>query len=336
MRFLVLLNESAGTLANAKVGDAPRRIAEGFRAAGVDADVRCVDPAILAEVAGGAATPDSGFDAVIGGGGDGTLNTIANALAGTAKPFGVLPLGTHNHFAKDMNVPLDLGDAVAALARAASRGAMSDIDVGEVNGRVFLNFSGIGLHPLVVRHRDAQRAARGRNKFVALFVALFRVLRRLPVMRVRIDGGGTSVRRITPSVVVCNNPHQMQVIGVETVSHPDRSMLNVYLARSTRWFGLAWLIVRALFRRLNTARNFEAIALRELAVSTRRRVERVSVDGEVVDMKTPLRYRVRRGGLKVIAPQADAPDCAGLAPEIPASERPAAEAAPNAHAEAAG
>jgi diacylglycerol kinase family enzyme len=318
MRFLVLLNESAGTLANAKVDDAPRRIADGFRAAGVDADVRSLDPATLAEVAGSAARPDSGFDAVVGGGGDGTLNTIANALAGTAKPFGVLPLGTHNHFAKDMNVPLDLGAAVAALARAAASGAVRDVDVGEVNGRIFLNFSGIGLHPLVVRHRDAQRAARGRHKFVALFVALFRVLRRLPVMRVRIDGGGRSIRRFTPSVVVCNNPHQMQVIGVETVSHPDRGMLNVYLARSTGWVGLAWLIVRGLFRRLNTARNFEAIALRELAVSTRRRVQRVSVDGEVVDMKTPLRYRVRRGGLKVIVPQADADAGAETPPEAPA------------------
>jgi diacylglycerol kinase family enzyme len=303
MRFLVLLNESAGTLAASRDQDVRGRIAEGFRAAGVDADVRSVEPARLSEVAGDAARPDSGFDAVIGGGGDGTLNTIAAALAGTGRTFGVLPLGTHNHFAKDMNVPLDLGDAVAALAR----GTVRDVDVGEVNGRVFLNFSGVGLHPLVVRHRDAQRAARGRKKFVALFVAVFRVLRRPPVMRVRIDGGGKNFRRITPSVVVCNNPHQMQVLGVETVSHPDRSMLNVYLARSTRWFGLAWLIVRALFRRLDTARNFEAIALSELAVSTRRRTERVSIDGEVVDMETPLRYRVRRGGLKVIVPEAAAP-----------------------------
>ena len=307
MRFLVLLNEAAGTLAASREEEDVRgRIAGGFRAAGAEADVRAADPQQLAQLARDAAAGGSGYDAVIGGGGDGTLNTIAAALAGTGRAFGVLPLGTHNHFAKDMNVPLDLDAAVAALARGSARGAVRDVDVAEVNGRVFLNFSGIGLHPLVVRHRDAQRAARGRHKFVALFLALLRVLRRPPVMRVRIDGGGRSVRRITPSVVVCNNLHQMQVIGVATVSHPDRSMLNVYLARSTRWLGLAWLIVRALFRRLDTARNFEALSLSELAVSTRRRVERVSVDGEVMDMPTPLRYRVRRGGLKVIVPEAGA------------------------------
>ena len=298
MRILVLLNQSAGTLAASRTGDEPRRIADGFRAGGVEADVRSVDPADLERLARDAAADGSEYDAVVAGGGDGTLNTIASALSGTAAAFGVLPLGTHNHFAKDMNVPLDLDAAVAALAR----GTLREVDVGEVNGRLFLNFSGVGLHPLMVRHREAQRAARGRGKFFALFVALFRVLRRPPVMRVRIDGGGQSVRRMTPSVIVCNNPHQMQVFGVESVSYADRGVLNVYLARSTKWFGLAWLIVRAMFRRLDTAKNFESMALRELAISTRRRTARVSIDGEVVDMETPLRYRVRRGGLKVIVP----------------------------------
>ena len=302
MKFLVLLNLSAGTLANSKTGDEPRRIAEGFRARGIETDVRAVDPAELDRTTRDAAAEGSGYDAVIAGGGDGTLNTIAAALTGTGRAFGVLPLGTHNHFAKDMHVPLDLDAAVAALAVAAERGGTRDVDVGEVNGRIFLNFSGVGLHPLVVRHRDAQRSALGRKKFFAMFVAVLRVLRRPPVMRVRIDGGGRTIKRITPSVIVCNNPHQMQVLGVENISYTDRSMLNLYLAKSTSWLGLVWLIVRAAFRTLDTARGFESIAFPELAVSTRRRTARVSIDGEVVDMETPLRYKIRRGGLKVIVP----------------------------------
>src|SRR6185503_10902419 len=110
--------------------------------------------------------------AVVAGGGDGTLNTIAAALAGSGKPLGVLPLGTHNHFAKDIAVPLDLDAAVEALARGVARGESRDVDVGEVNGRLFLNFSGVGLHPQVVKHRDVQRALLGRKKFFAMFVAL--------------------------------------------------------------------------------------------------------------------------------------------------------------------
>jgi diacylglycerol kinase family enzyme len=300
-KALVLLNESAGTLAASREGDEPARIRAGFAAHGVDALVRSVSPDDLERVSREAAE-DATVAAVVVGGGDGTLNTIAAALAGTGKPFGVLPLGTHNHFAKDMAVPLDLDAAVAALARGVARGRYRDVDVGEVNGRPFLNFSGIGLHPLVVKHRDVQRAVLGRRKFVALFVALLRVLRRPPVLRARLETPAFAVTRITPSVIVCNNPHQMRVFGVDNVSHADRSILNVYVARSTNWAGLVWLIVRAAFRTLDSARKFEAFTLADVTIHTRRRSARVSIDGEVTDLPTPLAYRVRRGGLRVVEP----------------------------------
>jgi diacylglycerol kinase family enzyme len=304
MKALVLLNESAGTLAASKDGGEAARIREGFAAQGVEAEVRLVAPEEMERVAREAAAT-AGVAAVVAGGGDGTLNTIAAALAGTGKPFGVLPLGTHNHFAKDMAVPLELGDAVAALARGIARGATREVDVGEVNGKLFLNFSGVGLHPLVVKHRDVQRAVLGRRKFLALFVALARVLRRPPVLRARLETEAFSVRRITPSVIVCNNPHQMRVFGVDNVSHADRSMLNVYVARSTNWAGLVWLIVRAAFRTLDSARNFEAFTLTDVTIHTRRRSARVSIDGEVTDLSTPLVYGVRRGGLRVVEPVAE-------------------------------
>src|SRR5688572_10994008 len=130
MRVMVILNQAAGTLAASSTGDEPDRIRRGFEAAGVEADVRTVEGPKLEETARSAKA--EGFDAVIAGGGDGTLNTIANALAGGPVAFGVLPLGTHNHFAKELNVPLDLDAAVAALAG----GSTADIDVGEVNGRI--------------------------------------------------------------------------------------------------------------------------------------------------------------------------------------------------------
>src|SRR5689334_4705264 len=114
MRLLVLLNQAAGTLANSATGNEPERIRAGFAAGAVAGAIR------------------SGYDAVVGGGGDGTLNTIAAGLAGSETAFGVLPLGTHNHFAKDLGVPLDLDAAVAALARGTTKA----IDVGEVNGRL--------------------------------------------------------------------------------------------------------------------------------------------------------------------------------------------------------
>jgi len=301
MKALVLLNSAAGTLAVSKTEDEPDRIRGAFSAHGVEADVRAVSPAQFGPLTR-AAVIDPSVAAVVAGGGDGTLNAVAAALAGTGKPFGVLPLGTHNHFAKDLGVPLGLGDAAAALARGIARGAWRDVDVGEVNGRLFLNFSGVGLHPQVVKHRDVQRSVLGRRKFVAMFFALLRVFRRPPVLRARIEAGAVSVRRVTPSVIVCNNPHQMRVFGVENVSSPSRSVLNVYVARATGWAGLLWLAVRAAFRTLDSARNFEAFTVEEVTIHTRRHTARVSIDGEVTDLPTPLQYRVRRGGLRVVEP----------------------------------
>lgn len=309
MKVLVLLNQAAGTLTDSTTGDEPQRIRAGFAAAGVDAEVRSV---CGVELAGAVAQAvKERVDAIIGGGGDGTLNTIAGALVGTDTAFGVLPLGTHNHFAKEMGIPLDLDQAVAVLAH----GAIRDLDIGQVNGRVFLNFSALGLHPMMVKHRDAQREVLGRRKFIAMFFAFFRVLRILPVMRVRLYFGDTALRRITPAVIVCNNAHQMEVFGVENVSYPDRSVLNVYLARSTSRLGLVWLILRAVFHRLNEAKQFEALALPEVTIDTRSRNARVSIDGEIVDLKTPLKYEVRKAGLKVIVPANAAPQPEpGMAP----------------------
>jgi diacylglycerol kinase family enzyme len=296
MRFLVILNQAAGTLAASSAGDEPARIERGFKEAGIDVIVRKVEGPDLADVA--KAANSDGFNAVIAGGGDGTLNTIANALAGGPVAFGVLPLGTYNHFAKELNIPLDLDPAVAALAR----GRMIDLDVGEVNGQIFLNFSGLGIHPRMVKHRDAQREVLGRKKVIAMFVAIFSVLRRLPLLRVNLTSEALSLRRLTPSVIVCNNIHQMKVFGVENLSHPGRDALNVYLARSRRWWGVVWLMIRAAFRRLENAKDFESLVLTDLRIATRNRHVRVSIDGEVTDMPTPLHYRVRRGGLKVIIP----------------------------------
>src|SRR5690349_5920669 len=111
MRVLVLLNPKSGTLATSAAGDEPQRVRRGLEARGHEVDVRMVDrggPNVDELVAAARA---GAYDAVIAGGGDGTLNTIANALAGGPVPFGVLPLGTHNHFAKDQHVPLDLDAA---------------------------------------------------------------------------------------------------------------------------------------------------------------------------------------------------------------------------------
>jgi diacylglycerol kinase family enzyme len=108
----------------------------------------------------------------------------------------------------------------------------------------------------------------------------------------------------------------MKLFGVENVSTADRGVLNVYLARATKWYGVVWLILRAALRRLDSARTFEALTLAEFSLDTRHRTARLSIDGEVTDVPTPLHYRVRRGGLKVIRPAATAAAPAAVAPGL--------------------
>ena len=298
MRAVVLLNEGAGTLAGLDVGEAREAIARGFADAGAQAEVRFVDPPRLGNVASEAARGGE-FDAIIAGGGDGTLNTVANALADSHKAFGVLPLGTHNHFAKDLKIPLDLNGAVAALAK----GKVIDLPVAEVNGHLFLNFSAIGLHPEVVRDREAQREEKGRGKWQAMTVAMFRGIVSPPVQKLTLSARGHTIARRTPSLIVCNNPHQMEVFGVADASVPERGLLNVYVTTRAKRRTLVGQLFRAATRGISeTTRHFEAMALPEFRIDSKKRRLPVSIDGEVTVLDTPLHYRVRPRPLKVIVP----------------------------------
>lgn len=299
-RVLVLLNATAGTLAKADDAKAEGdRIKRLFAEQGVEADVRSEPVKDLCEHANGACS-DKSFDAIIAGGGDGTLNAVASIVAKHDHVFGVLPLGTHNHFSKDIDVPLDLDDAVRALAG----GEIRDLPVGEVNGKLFLNFASIGIHPEIVKHRDAQRKALGRRKFVAMFVASCKVLARFPLVRVRITADDRKpFSRITPSVVIGNNVHQLNVFGFTGGHYDDRGTFSVFVARPHGRLSMIWLSVRALFGSLEKAEHFEAIAAKRVTLEPNKEIARVSIDGEVLDMTPPLMFAMRDKPLKVLMPK---------------------------------
>ena len=300
-RILVLVNPSAGTIARAADPQAELdRVRAAFAKVTPRPEIVIAPPQELIERAKTAAR-ERAYDAVIAGGGDGTLNAIAAGLLDSTIAFGVLALGTHNHFAKELNVPLDVDQAVPALVR----GTMEDLPVGEVNGRIFLNFTSLGLHVEIVEERDAQQETKGRSKWLAMVNATVRKISDPPLLWVKIVAGegGRAITRVTPSVIVCNNPYQMKVFGVEDASVTDRSILNVYIAKETRPMGLVRLLVRAAVGRLDEASNFEVLPMREFALFTRRGV-RLSIDGELIDdVRPPFRFRVRMTGLKVLRPQ---------------------------------
>ena len=290
----VIINASSGVGAS---DDLRQRLADSFRAGGLDVNISLAHSgAEVVELAGRAAHSSS--DVVVAGGGDGTINAVAGAILDHEKTFGVLPLGTLNHFASDLNIPLDLEAAVQTIVA----GHTIEVDVGEVNGRLFVNNSGLGLYPKIVRKREKQQKL-GYGKWAAFAWAALAVLRRYPFLDVRLHVEGKEFHRRTPFVFVGNNEYLMQgfSIGERPGSLRD-GRLSVYLVQRPGRLRLLVLALRALVGRLRQARDFEALLVTDFVIDSRHRTLRVATDGETSMMSTPLRYRIRPACLRVAVP----------------------------------
>ena len=238
-------------------------------------------------------------DVLVAGGGDGTVSAVAAALVDSDVVLGVLPLGTLNHFAKDLGIPLDLD----AAARTIVAGRIARVDVGEVNGRVFVNNSSLGLYPEIVRDRERQQRRLGRGKWPALAWATLAALRRHAFLSITLRIEGVERVRRTPFVFIGNNQYQMEgfSIGARAGSLCD-GLLSIYLTQRPGRLRLLALALRALFGRLRQARDFEALTATDFVIENRHRTLRVATDGEITEMTTPLRYRTRPACLQVAVP----------------------------------
>ena len=294
MPLPIIVNPAAG------LGRSPQEIRELesiFADAGVAAKVLVLDAgADVTSVAAEAARAKPA--AVIAGGGDGTINAVASALAGTDVALGVLPMGTLNHFAKDLGIPLDVAEA----ARTIAAGHTSRVDGGEVNGRIFINNSSLGLYPSIVRHRESQQRRLGRGKWPALLWATLTVLHRNPLLTVRVSLDNEQHQCTTGFVFIGNNEYIMEGFNVGARARLDGGRLSLYMTRRrsrTRLFTLAF---RALIGRLYQARDFEALTAKSITIESRHSHLHVATDGEVAVLQTPLEYAIRPGALKVLTP----------------------------------
>jgi len=244
-----------------------------------------------------------GCDIVVAAGGDGTISSVAAVLVDTSVALGVLPVGTLNHFAKDLGLPLDLPGAVQVIVEGHRR----QIDVGEVNGRTFINNSSIGMYPVVVRDRDKQRQQLGRNKWVAMFLAALRVFKRFPLFNVVIHSESGTVRLKTSFVFVGNNRYEIELFRLGIRAQLDQGRVCVYTSATNSRWGIVRLAWRALWGKLHQSTDFYHECLHEFIIESRRSRLSVAVDGEVKKVATPLVYRSRPKALTVLAPAADAP-----------------------------
>lgn len=297
MKVRVIVNKGGGT-SKGDEGEAAR-IAAAFDAHAVVADVRPTEPEGLTEAFREAAGAP-GLDAVVAGGGDGTMSCAAGKLAGTGRPLGILPLGTLNHLARDVGITGTIEDAAAVIAA----GNVKAIDVAEVNGQAFVNNSSVGLYPDMVRLREAQQERIGRGKRLAMLFASFASLRHFRRHRLWISAPGLEAPVRTPLLFVGNNRYQVSLLSLGRRERLDEGELCLYAIRARSRAHLLWAGIRGVFGRLDQQRDFITAYVAEVEIGADRPLLNVSADGEAYVMETPLRYRIRPKALNLIVPPA--------------------------------
>lgn len=294
MMMAIVLNSKSGPAHRPRLRET---IADLFRAAGVDTRIREIAPPCdIGSVVRDALTQHP--DAIVAGGGDGTISGVASVLAGTSTPMGVLPLGTLNHFARDAGIPFDLEKAVRTAAERHTR----RIDVARVNDRIFINNASIGVYPSFVESRERFRAE-GRSRWASLALATADVWRREGEVAVRVQDDHTRVVARTPFVFVGNNEYHVEGLKLGARTRLDGGLLYAYYARRVRTRELPKLFARSVLGLAPHEHGFESTSGTELWIDTPfiRTVD-VACDGEVVALEPPLHYRSWPGALSILVP----------------------------------
>ncbi|ESR22564.1 diacylglycerol/lipid kinase family protein [Lutibaculum baratangense] len=293
MRIAIIVNEGAGHGAGAAALEA--------RAAGLlNERGHEVVPVPAGELAGRIESARDGpAEIVLVGGGDGTLNLAASLLAGSGKALAIWPLGTANLLARDLRVPLSRDAAVLALSESERQ----EIDLGEVNGRIFLSKCMIGATSSLSSMRKRLKARLGSRPWVGLlaaFLILFRPSPRLALVAETAEGRQSLRVRV---VAVLNNEYDEGRGRVFARSRLDRGLLTMYLAKRISPAGLLRIVGGMAVGRWKKADILSYRTIREITIHSRRRLLHVTVDGDLVRMAPPLRFSVRPKALAVMVPR---------------------------------
>jgi len=238
------------------------------------------------------------IDLLVIGGGDGTVSTGARHVADKDVSLLVLALGTKNNFVRDAGIPKDPESAIHLLDKMR----VKKIDVGEVNGHIFINNATIGLYPNIVSEREEKTDKHGWSKWRAKIAALMVVLRRLPLMRMTVETKEFRIKLFTPFLFVGNNEYEN--IASTDVNRPslDKGRLWLCMAQSPRFWALLKMAWQLNFSSIKETDNLDIRLLTNVQVKPRKRNVTVAVDGENNTLKTPLRFRIRKKVLRIIVP----------------------------------
>ena len=305
MRGTVFVNTRSG--ANAAEDDPAALIASGLPGADVEACApEELGAAISREVA-------SGAQWVGVAGGDGTIRLAAERLVGTSCALLPVPMGTLNHFARQLGI-----ESLEAAA-AAMTGVTQRVDVGDVNGHVFVNNASVGLYPLLVEGRE-RRMGRLPKRFADL-AALTEELGKGHRLTVCLDDSPVQ----TWMVFVGNNRYCNGLFSITERARLTEGILDIRLVRAEGRLSRARVLMAAIATRLAQSPLVESREVAEIVMDPTPQEVSVALDGEVVELCAPLRFRSRPGALMVrIPPSQDFPAPTSDLAQQPGQREPAA------------
>ena len=280
---------------NAKCGNA-EAAREALEKAGFD--IEAVEPQEIEQRLKQAI--ESGTKRILVAGGDGTIATAAALVARTGTELAILPGGTLNHFAKDHNIPTDLGKA----ALVASGGEVVGADIGYVNDCVFLNTSSIGAYVTFVRDREHLEKYVGYR--IASFIALIQTWSRLRTFSVtlEVEGEKKTYRSSMVFIGVGERELKMPTLG-NRVKNGKRG-LHVMIVRGGKRARLFAVAIAGIAKGTEEAEKlpeFDDFLVESCRIDLTRSHALIGLDGELKEMSTPLDYRIDRDALRlVVAP----------------------------------
>lgn len=260
----------------------PRRIAETARKAVEEAKAR--------------------GEVVVAVGGDGTISAVANAVLGSGCAFGALPQGTFNYFGRTHGISENVEESLHALLNAQPQPAQ----VGLLNGRLFLVNASVGLYPQLLEDREAFKQQYGRSRLVALWSGLVTLFHHHRQLRITLEQGGQARNLRTPTLVIGNNPLQMEQIGIPLAEDIRSGQLAAIAVKPVGVLGMLWLVIRGALGKLGDAENVISFSFTRLVVKPsslyRSRRVKAAIDGETIWVTAPLEFKVSPVPLLLMKP----------------------------------